>query len=68
MSKPYVDWEGVRPEPFVSMLSRAGLLKPNTHWEVSYEEDGQPVYRRYHGRELTVVMRPKRKALEALIP
>lgn len=72
------DFSQLRPDPFISWLGAHGLLHPGCVWEAKQDAFGNPTYRRL-GTDVGIawpaeriagplVVRPKRKALEALLP
>ena len=74
MSKPHLDWENTRPDPFISWLHAHGLIQPGATWTAEMDPTGQPVYRRsaasvgvtWPANKIAgpLVVRPKRRALE----
>jgi hypothetical protein len=66
MAKPYLDWDNIRPDPFISWLSAHGLLCPTTCWSTAGLYPEPPVYVRCdnHTGMRNLVVRPKRKLLE----
>lgn len=70
-------YSGLKPDPFIGWLKANGLLQPGSCWSAETSPDGQYVYRRFMdfgpgwpaGRIAgPLVVRPKRKTLEALLP
>lgn len=70
MAKPHLDWDSMRPAPFVQWLNAHGLLHRGCSWECTTDPaTGQQTYRRYadHGKLWPaekiaggLIVRPKR--------